>query len=96
MLWQEAVGQNCKGTSPNLFISRRKLERSLGQTKTKSSLCGLPQVTCQCEGSPETVLTCPWCQFCSSSELPQLLLAAVLIKVELRDFSCEFRIAQNW
>lgn len=95
------VAQGCRAelqrNIPNPFIPRRKLRMSLGQTKTKPSLCGLPQVMCQCEGfSPETVLTCPWCQFCSSSELPRLLLAAGPIKVELRDFSSECRIAQNW
>lgn len=70
---------------------------SLGQTETEALLRGLPQVTCQCEGfSPETVLTCLWCQLsCSSSELPRLLLATGLIKMEMRDFSSEFRIAQN-
>lgn len=69
---------------------------SLGQTETEASLCGLPLVTCQREGfSPETVLTCLWCELsCPSSELPQLLLAPGL-KVEMRDFSSEFRIAQN-
>lgn len=79
------------------FIPRRQLETSLGQRETEASLCGLPLVTCQHEGfSPETVLTCLWCQLsCSSSELPQLLLATGLIKVEMRDFSREFRIAQN-